>query len=736
MEIKGTVAEIRFRNEENGYTIATVETEIQPFVVVGVFPPVGEGSYVCCEGNFVTHSRFGRQFKADFVRPERPDSFYGLVRFLGSGLIKGIGEKRAAAIVEKFGLKTLDIIENEPGKLAKISGISPKMAKQIAESYDEIKSAGDVMTYLMEYGISGNLALRIFNVYGKDAIGIISSNPYRLTEDVRGIGFLTADRIAGSIGISPDSDFRLRAGLVYVLTESAEKNGNTLLPLEELLAATKTLLGEKNCAKLEENLEAMYLSRKLRQVVYDGENAVMTEKLFKAESFSAAALCRLCERANRAMPDCSGEIAEFERNEGVKFHEDQRKAIQSALKNGVSVITGGPGTGKTTIIRCILHLLSYHGVSVRLLAPTGRAAKRLSESTGAEASTIHRALAAEEESIHGSIEEDAVIVDEFSMVDVSLLASLLKAMRPDAKLVIVGDVDQLPSVGAGNALADIINCGEIPVAKLTRIYRQGDGSGIIVNAHKINEGKMPDLKNTGNEFFFMHAADAQNAAILVRELVTHRLPAFLGCEPTAVQVLCPVKNGDAGCNNLNRILRDALLPDRKEEITVGDYSFSSGDKVMHTVNNYSLTWTRGGESGDGVFNGDMGTVEEVKADSGEMIVRFEDGRTCVYTGETKSQLMPAYAVTVHKSQGSEYEGVVIPLIGGNYMIMTRNLLYTAVTRARRLAVIVGTEETVARTVNNNYIRKRYSLLKALISEARRKMDILYGDEDDTEDNEI
>lgn len=730
MEIKGTVVEIRFRNEENGYTIATVETELQPFAVVGVFPPVGEGSYVCCEGSFVTHARFGRQFKADSVRLERPDSLYGLTRFLGSGLIKGIGEKRAAAIVEKFGLKTLDIIENEPGRLAKISGISPKMAKQIAESYGEIKSAGDVMAYLMEYGISGNLALRIYNVYGKDAVAVIGSNPYRLTEDVRGVGFLTADRIARAIGINPDSEFRLRAGLVYVLNESAEKNGNTLLPLEELITETKALLGESNCGKLNDALEAMYLSRKLRAVEYDGERAVMTDRLYRAESFAAAGLCRLNERANRALPDCGGEIKEFERAAGVTFHEDQRKAILSAVKNGVSVITGGPGTGKTTIIRCILSLLDYHGMSVRLLAPTGRAAKRLSESTGADASTIHRALAAEEDGMHGHIDEEAVIVDEFSMVDVCLFAALLKAMRSDAKLVIVGDADQLPSVGAGNALGDIIACGEIPVVKLTRIYRQGDGSGITVNAHRINEGKLPDLKNTGGEFFFMRAPTAANAAELVRELVTRRLPTYLGCDPKTVQVLCPVKNGDAGCNNLNRLLRDALLPDRTEEITVGDNTFSAGDKVMHTVNNYRLSWTRGGVTGEGVFNGDMGIVEEVRPASGEMIVRFEDGRVATYAGDDKTQLMLAYAVTVHKSQGSEYEGVVIPLVGGNYMIMTRNLLYTAVTRARRLAVIVGTEETVARTVGNNYIRKRYSLLKKLIGDARRKIDILYGDEDE------
>ena len=723
--VKGTVADIRFRNEENGYTIATIETDNDAVVVVGVFPPIGEGSYVSAEGVYVEHARFGRQLKADSVRLDRPDTLYGVMRFLGSGLIKGIGEKRAAAIVEKFGGETLDIIERAPARLCEVSGISRRMAKEISASYEEVRTAQSALSFLMEFGVTSNLAMKIFMTYGSDTEAAVRSNPYRLTEDVRGVGFVTADRIARAMGVPPDSDFRLRAGIVHVLTESAEKNGHTFLPRERLVESAEALLGEENCGRLDDNIDTLLVSTRqtgLREAEFEDGKAVMLRSYYRAEASAAVKLCRMADKANRSMPDCADEIAEFERTEGVKFHEEQKKAISSALGGGVSVITGGPGTGKTTIVRCILRLLTAHGKTVRLMAPTGRAAKRLGESTGAEASTVHRALLSDE--CADGILEDAVIVDEFSMVDVMLLASLLGKMREEATLVIVGDADQLPSVGAGNVLSDVIACGRFPVTSLTHIYRQGDGSGITVAAHRINAGEMPDLGNAGGDFFFIRAADAHTAAATVRDLVTRRLPGYLGCKPTNIQVLCPMKNGEAGCIALNSMLRDALLPERMREVAVGDVRFAAGDKVMHVVNNYDLEWTRGTEKGEGVFNGDMGTVTEALPDSGEIIVEFEDGRTVTYAGEDRTQLMLAYAITVHKSQGSEYEGVVIPLIGGNYMIMTRNLLYTAVTRAKKLAVIVGTEETVARTVRNNFIRKRWSMLKDMIIKAEDKMDLL------------
>lgn len=734
--VKGTVADIRFRNEENGYTIATIETDNDVVVVVGIFPPVGEGSYVSAEGTFVEHARFGRQLKADSVKLDRPDTLYGMIRFLGSGLIRGVGEKRAAAIVEKFGARTAEIIEREPERLHEVSGISKRLAKEIAESYGEVKAASDALSFLMEFGVTSNLAMKIYLTYGKDTEALVRTDPYRLTEDVRGVGFLTADRIARSMGVPPDSDFRLRAGVAHVLTESAEKSGNTFMPREQLVESAEQLLGEENCARLDDAIDALLLSTRpsaLREVAFEGGQAVMLRYLYRAEKSAADKLCRMSDRANRSMPDCADEIAEFERIEGVTFHHEQKKAIASALGGGVSVITGGPGTGKTTIVRCILRLLTAHGKTVRLMAPTGRAAKRLGESTGQEASTIHRALLSDE--CADGILEDAVIVDEFSMVDVQLLSSLLSKLRDESTLVIVGDADQLPSVGAGNALADIIGSGRFPVTFLTHIYRQGEGSGITVAAHRINAGELPDLKNAGGDFFFIRAADAHSAAQTVRDLVTRRLPGYLGCEPTKLQVLCPVKNGEAGCVNLNTVLRDALLPERGREVAVGDTRFAAGDKVMHVVNNYDIEWSRGTEKGTGVFNGDMGTVLEALPDSGEIIVEFEDGRTVTYSGEDKFQLMLAYAITVHKSQGSEYEGVVIPLVGGNYMIMTRNLLYTAVTRAKRLAVIVGTEETVSRTVRNNFIRKRWSMLGDFILKAESDMvDLMSAGAEDGEKN--
>ena len=732
--VKGTIADIRFRNEENGYTVATVETDNDVAVVVGVFPPVGIGSYITAEGSFVEHSRFGRQLKADSVRLTRPDTLYGTMRFLGSGLIKGVGEKRAAAIVEKFGEKTFEIIENSPERLAEVSGISRRIADEISASYSEVKAASDALSFLMTYGVTSALAMSVYNTYGKDTEAVVRTNPYRLTEEVRGVGFITADRIAHAMGIRADSDFRLRAGVIYILTENEDKNGHTYMPRDKLTEAAQELLGEENCARLSDNIDALLLSAGafgLRSVETEEGEAIMLRSLYRAEAGAAVKLCRMAECADRALPDCSEEISAFERIAGVTFHEEQRTAITSALGGGVSVITGGPGTGKTTIVRCILSLLTMHGKRVRLMAPTGRAAKRLSDSTGADATTIHRALLSEE--CENGITEDAVIVDEFSMVDVRLLYSLLRKLRDEATLVIVGDADQLPSVGAGNALADIISCGMFPVTFLTHIYRQGEGSGITIAAHDINGGRMPDLSNSRGDFFFLRSSDAHSAALTVRDLMTRRLPGYLGCEPTKIQVLCPVKSGEAGAIALNALLRDALLPERRGEVTVGESRFAAGDKVMHVVNNYDLEWRRATERGKGVFNGDMGTVTETLPGSGELIVEFEDGRVATYAGEDRTQLMPAYAITVHKSQGSEYEGVIIPLVGGNPLIMTRNLLYTAVTRARRLAVIVGTEDSVARTVRNNFIRKRWSMLRQFIVQARDKFALLVKNDVENDD---
>ncbi len=722
--------EIRFRNEENGYTIATVETDLQPFTVVGIFPLVSEGSFVRCEGQFVNHSRFGRQLKAESVCLEQPNTVYGMVRFLGSGMIKGIGEKRAAAIVEKFGKDTFAVIESAPERLTEIRGISRSMAKDIADAYGEVKAASEAMTFLMGHGITSGLALKIFNEYGKATIATVSFNPYQIIEDISGVGFLTADRVAKNLGISPTSNFRIRAALIYALGEAAERTGNTLLLRPELEEETARLLKIDGAELISDNLDELILQRKLREVDYDGERGVMTASLYRCENRAAVKICRMIESTDRSLPDCADEIAEFERIENVTFHSEQRNAITSAIQSGVSVITGGPGTGKTTIVRCILRLLTNHGLTVKLMAPTGRAAKRLSESTGQDASTVHRALLADDDDAVG-LNADAVIVDEFSMVDAVLFSALSERLRDEAKLIIVGDSDQLPSVGAGNVLADIINSGVVPVSRLTHIYRQDERSNIVVNAHKINNGEYPDRH--GGDFFFIRSDNAADMARTTVDLVTKRLPKYLDCKPQKIQVLCPMKGGDAGCVNINKLLRAELLSSTENEITVGDYAFAAGDKVMHVVNNYNLVWTKDFREGRGVFNGDMGTVTEVRRSSGEILVEFEDGRNATYSGEDKAQLMPAYAITVHKSQGSEYEGVVIPISGNMPLIMTRNLLYTAITRAKNLAVIVGTEESVRRMVRNNFVQKRFSKLKDFLIENERKMSVLYAQNDENDD---
>ena len=718
---EGTIYEVIFRNDENGYTIATVECEGHPVTAVGIFPPVSEGHYVKMTGQFVNHPRFGRQFKAESVRLAKPDTKNGMIMFLGSGLIKGIGPRRAEAIVNKFGESTFDIIEMNPSRLGKVSGISAAMAKQIAKSYGEVKMAADVLTFLMDYGISANMSMKIFIVYKENTIAAVSSNPYALIEDINGIGFLTADRIAEKLGIDKNSDFRVRAGIMHALSEAADKSGNTFLPVSEATEFAQSVLGLENTGLIQDNIERLILSHKLKQTACDSETGIMLSSFYSAESKSADKLVRMMEYTNRAGRDHSSDIKRFEDMHGISFHESQKEAISAALSSGVSVITGGPGTGKTTIVKCIISILTEVGESVKIMAPTGRAAKRLSETTGQNASTIHRALMSDEQ-----LFADVVIVDEFSMVDVLLLSRMLEQMSDETKLVIVGDSDQLPSVGAGNVLSDIINSGVVPTRRLTHIFRQEDCSNIVINAHKINNGQCPDLKNAGKDFFFIKSASQEETAKTAVELVKSRLPSYLGVEPKNIQVLCPMKAGKAGSINLNKQLRDALIP-KTEEIIVGDNAFSVGDKVMHTINNYNLAWRKGIESGEGIFNGDIGYVCSIRPGSGEMDVEFEDGRLVTYGGEDKTQLILAYAITVHKSQGSEYDGVVLSLSGGHYMIMTRNLLYTAITRAKNLVVIVGDEETVNKMVRNNFIQKRYSMLRELLILAREKRNLLFTD---------
>lgn len=720
MNITGIVENIRFVNEENGYCIITFDSDCGRVIAVGVFPPVCEGERLSLAGEFTVHPRYGRQFSVVKVRREKPRSPAETIRFLGSGLFKGIGEKTAERIVDMFGTDALDIMANKPELLAKVKGISAAKARRIAEDYAEKRGAQDAVMYLQDKGVSLSLAMKIYKIYGSAVEATISANPYKLIEDVDGVGFLTADRIAESVGVAKDSEFRLRAGLIYSLKDSGERSGNTFLYKDELLENARELLqteGDYAAA-----LDSLVVDRKVKTVDIDGKTAVYMISAFSAEKNAAVRLVEL-EAYAQKFEGAEKEIDEYEKVYGIEFNDEQRRALGAAVNNGVCVITGGPGTGKTTIIRCLISLLEQRGQDILLVAPTGRAAKRMSEASDRPAYTIHRALMGDEGPGSAQIAATAVIVDETSMVDIYLFNMLLKALRDGTRLILLGDKNQLPSVGAGNVLADIIE--KLPTVELTRIYRQKDASLIISNAHAVNRGEMPELRTRDKDFFFIEVRDQERIAEQVLGLVQRRLPKYLDIEPSQIQVLCAMKRGAAGVNALNKLLEERLNPDGGESIAVGEIAFKAGDKVMQTVNNYHQQWRRGAETGEGVFNGDMGFVTEVYLPTRELRVKFEDGREAVYT-DNLDELMPAYAITVHKSQGSEFDAVIIPTVVGSPVIMTRNLLYTAITRAKRLVVLVGEEYAVKRMVENNYIACRNSGLKYFIDRAREDYKRLFG----------
>lgn len=746
MELEGIVDEIIFRNDDNGYTVFLFDCSDKGHVAVGSFLSINVGENLKLIGDFKHNGKYGMQFQVDSYESIAPKTRNGIIRYLSSGLIKGVGPVTAEAIVKKFKENTLEVIEFNPEKLVEVRGISQKKAKLISESLVEVKDMQNAMVFLQGYNISTTIALKIYEIYKNSTIEVVKTNPYRLVEEVNGIGFAKADKIAQSMGIAVDSPFRIRAGILHILNEASDKNGHTYMLKPQLVEGVNKLLALENVdvSKIFEDIFDVLQKENLVKVFWeDKHEIIMLTKMYNAEKYVASKLAILNNSNIETDLNLDDEITFFENQKYLKLHQDQKNAIKMAINSGVSVITGGPGTGKTTIVSCALEIFKMLNKNILLLAPTGRAAKRLSESTGEEAKTIHRALEIDFRSKLGlfvyneknPLPYDVVIVDEVSMVDVVLMNSLLKAISKGSKLILVGDKDQLPSVGAGNVLADILSSQTINVTQLTQIYRQENDSLIISNAHMINEGVMPVLDNKSSDFFFDSKEERTDIFNSIVSLVTQRIPSFFKIEKSKIQVLAPLKAGECGIENINVSLQEKINPPlpTKNEIKVGQTIFREGDKIMQTANNYNLEWKKRYErenyfeDGAGVFNGDIGYIHKIIPQTYEMIVWFEDGREVVYPRSELSQLSLAYAITIHKSQGSEFDAVVIPVTSGPSLIFTRNLIYTAVTRAKKLVVLVGSKSALKRMISNTYMAKRFTLLEKFLIEENKKYKLLFSE---------
>lgn len=736
MIIKGSVDTIIFRSEESGYTVMEFLTEERHVTVVGCMPEIREGEMLSVSGKWVNNSKYGEQFQAEEITFEAPADEEGIINYLASGLFYGVGRATAEAIVRRFGLRTLDILENEPARLTEVNGIGKLRAESIAENFKDNSAMRAAILFLQKHSVPLALAMKIYRFYGENTESAVSENPYRLVRDIDGVGFVTADKLADNLGYDKNSDFRISAGIIYALRDGGGRNGHTALPEDMLLRESAALLKNDDTERIAAQLPRLILEGQLFSVRVEREDgeavpfySLATE--YNSEKSIAAKLVRLIRECPSAA-DCSdsaSEIASYEKTHGIILDEKQKAAVSTAMASGVSVITGGPGTGKTTIIKCLMELADARGMECALCAPTGRAAKRLAETTGRNAQTIHRLIGMDISSgkpvyrmnESNPLSADIIVVDEISMADVYIFNALLKAVKPSAKVVLVGDKDQLPSVSPGNVLADIIASDVTPVTYLTEIYRQDADSLIVVNAHRINEGKMPTIRNSSKDFFYINKQAPESIVSDVVSLVTERLPKYFHITPADIQVLAPMKKGPTGVEVLNRELQASLNPTGKETV-IGGVTFRDGDKVMHTVNNYDLEWRRGTEEGTGVFNGDVGTIKDIVR--GELIVEFDDGRIVEYDRASQEDLMLAYAVSVHKSQGSEFPAVILALGGGSGMLFNRNLLYTAVTRAKNVVVIVGPESALRKAVANNYTVKRYTLLKELICATLSKASLL------------
>ncbi len=723
--LDGIVEDIIYTNQENGYTVCTVNCGNEPITLVGIMPCLGEGETIRVQGSWQVHSTFGRQFKVDYFEKKLPTTSAAILRYLASGAIKGIGPVTAERIVEKFGEDTLDIIENNPRWLCDIRGISPKRADEIHKNYTEQFGMRTVMMFCNEF-FGPNLSVKIFKTYGSAAIDIIKSNPYRLCADVPGIGFEKADRVAMSLGISADHPERIEAGVVHTLNVSAINGGHCYLPEGELAeSASKILSVSRETALMA--AERLVSNQRLKSFAVGEDTCYSLEELYSAEVYIAAKIHALSSfKFPYVLEGLDEQIALLEERYNIEYAPEQKEAISHALTDGVTIITGGPGTGKTTIIKAILEICNILKFTCVLAAPTGRAAQRMFESSGREAKTIHRLLEASvsEGGFHSfardeenPINHKVIIIDEMSMVDTNLMCALLKAVKTGSYLILIGDPDQLPPVGPGNCLNDIINSEKFNVVKLDKIFRQAEQSLIVMNAHAVNRGEMPTLNARDNDFFFVEKNNSDDILGLLLAFVSERLPKRYEVDPLEdIQVISCTRKGPLGTKELNAVFQEALNPKshRKSEKKYGSVIFREGDKVMQIKNDYDLAWKRGAEVGMGIFNGDVGRITEIDT-RGESITIDFDGRITEYDFSQLEELEHAYAVTAHKSQGSEYKIVVIPAFDAPFPLMTRNLLYTAITRAKDMVVVVGSSKSLKVMVGNNRIPVRHTALKHLLS---------------------